>query len=117
MRLNDFELVIANVLPCYWYEEGNGKEEFYIDEQNCDYHKFIDSNIFNNNEKETRKWWKIMLYKPSNVKDITKETYPLCKWLVEDSYHSMRNIYDNDDDDIDYEKYEWDFTNHCIKRD
>ena len=26
-------------------------------------------------------------------------------------------VYDDSDDNIDYEHYEWDFKNHCVKKD
>ena len=116
MKLKDYDLIIANIMPCYWYIEGDNQEKYYIDEQTCDWYNFIENDDFNNNDRETRKWWKIMLYKPSNIdiKDVKKEQ---CKWLVEDCYHTMLTIYDSDDDYTDYEQYEWDFTNHCIKKD
>lgn len=117
MRLNTFDLIITNIMPCYWYIEGDEHEKYYIDEQTCDWYNFFENDEFNNNEKETRKWWKIMLYKPSNIdtKDIKKEQ---CKWLVDDCYHSMINIYDKEEvDESEYLKYEWDFKNHCIKKD
>lgn len=117
MKLNDYELVISNVMPCYWYDEDIGKYSFYIDEQTCDEHKFFDNNDFSINEKETRKWWKLMLYKPNDIEKVTKDNIKCCKWLVEDCYHHMINVYDDPQDDTDYEKYEWDFKNHCIKKD
>lgn len=39
----------------------------------------------------------------------------LCKWLVNESYHEL--VYDDSDDDTDYEYYDWDFKNHCVKKD
>mgnify|MGYP006921149010 FL=1 len=116
MKLNEYELCKAFIMPCYWYIEGEEHEKFYVDEQTCDWYNFIENDEFNNNEKEIRKWWKIMLYKPSNIetKDLTEEQ---CKWLVNGCYHDMINIYDDKEDDTDYEKYEWDFKKHCIKKD
>ena len=46
-----------------------------------------------------------MLYKPKGTKDLDK-----CKWLVSESYSDYIG-----NNDTDYEKYEWDFKNHCIK--
>lgn len=49
------------------------------------------------------------------IKHVDKNNIHLCKWLVNESYHEL--VYDDSDDDTDYEYYEWDFKNHCIKKD
>ena len=108
MKLDNYELVISFAMPCYLYIEGESKEKFYVDEQTCDYY------LFNDKDAEP-KFWKIMLYKPNNIKHVDKNNIHLCKWLVNESYHDF--VYDDSDDDTDYEYYEWDFKNHCVKKD
>ena len=107
MKLDNYELVISFAMPCYLYIEGESKEKFYVDEQTCDYY------LFNDKDAEP-KFWKIMLYKPNNIKHVDKNNIHLCKWLVNESYHEL--VYDDSDDDTDYEYYEWDFKKHCIKK-
>lgn len=94
-------------MPCFWYEEGMPHEIYYVDEQTCDYQHF---GLNYDNEIKT-KWYKIMLYKPKGMTITGTENLDKCKWLVSDSYSD----YLGSDDDTDYEKYEWDFKNHCIK--
>jgi len=107
MKLTDYELVISNIMPCYFFIEGDKAEKYYVDEQTCDYYNFKTENDYD------KKFWKIMLYKPFDIKKLTKENIKECKWLVEDCYHNY--IGDTSDDNTDYEKYEWDFKNHRIK--
>lgn len=115
MKYENYELITSMVMPCCWYEEGDEQESYYIDSQTCYYQKFFNNEKFNTEEKETRKWWIIQLYKPAEIENLTEDQYHLCKWLVSECYHDMNNIYDREDQDIDYEKYEWNFKNHCIE--
>lgn len=95
-------------MPCFWYEEGMSHEKYYVDEQTCDYQHFgLDYDI----DQVKNKWYKIMLYKPKGVIIKGTENLDKCKWLVSESYSE----YIGSDDNTDYEKYEWDFKNHCIK--
>lgn len=112
MKLDNYELVISFAMPCYLYIEGESKEKIYVDEQTCDYYLFKDID-------NVPKYWKLMLYKPDNIEHVNKGNIHLCKWLVNESYHDFVSNDDNDDsnDDTDYEYYEWDFKNHCIKKD
>lgn len=120
MKLEGYEPIIAFAVPNYWYEEGTKKEHFWADSQNLWYYKFSewltengiedsDGNpILDENgepKKDPRKWYIIAPYKPEGTK-ITEENKDLVKWLVEDCYLGE-----------DYEYYEWDFDNHCIKKD
>lgn len=108
MKLDNYELIISFAMPCYLYIEGESKEKFYVDEQTCDYYLFNDID-------NVPKYWKLMLYKPNNIKHVDKNNIHLCKWLVNESYHDF--ISDDSNDDTDYEYYDWDFKNHCIKKD
>ena len=103
MKYTDYELCISFVMPCFWYEEGMTHEIYYVDEQTCDY-QHLGYDIKN-------KWYKIMLYKPKGMTITGTENLDKCKWLVSESYSDLLGS----DDDTDYEKYEWDFKNHCIK--
>ena len=121
MKLENYEYLKSWCVPQYWYEEGKPREEYWVDSQNLDYHKFIEEMIdiglideeYNpikdengEDKKDPRKWWIIAPYKPKGV-TITQDNSDLIKWLVSESYHS----------DDDYEFYEWDFGKHCIKED
>ena len=75
-------------------------EIYYVDEQTCD-----NQHLFEFDSLGKTKWYKIMLYKPKGIKDLDK-----CKWLVSESYSDYIG-----NNDPDYEKYELDFKNHCIK--
>ena len=112
MKLDNYELVISFAMPCYLYIEGESKEKFYVDEQTCDYYLFKDID-------NVPKYWKLMLYKPNNIKHVDKNNIHLCKWLVNESYHDFvsNDDKDNSNDDTEYEYYEWDFNKHCIKLD
>lgn len=100
-------------MPCYWYSESLKHEIYYVDEQTCDYQQF--SIDYRNIDNIKEKWYKIMLYKPNDLIIKNSDDIKKCKWLVNDSYTNYINNIDNDDND--YEKYEWDFVNHCIKKD
>ena len=65
MKLDNYELVISFAMPCYLYIEGESKENFYADEQTCDYYLF-------NDKVPEPKFWKIMLSKPNNIKHVDK---------------------------------------------
>lgn len=47
MKYENYELVIANIMPCFWYEEGDEQEQYYVDELTCDCRKFYDNKEFN----------------------------------------------------------------------
>lgn len=123
MKLENYEFIKNWCVPNYWYEEGKPREEYWVDSQNLFYHKFYqdfydlglvddDGNPIKDengeDKKDPRKWWLISPYKPKGV-TITEENEDLIKWLVEESYL--------DSEEKDYEFYEWDFENHCIKED
>lgn len=107
MKYINYELCISFIMPCFWYEEGMPHEIYYVDEQTCDYQHFG----LNHDNEIKNKWYKIMLYKPKGMTITGTENSDKCKWLVSESYSD----YLGSDDDTDYEKYEWDFKNHCIK--
>lgn len=69
MKLSDYELVIANNMLCYFFIEGDRAEKYYVDEQTCDYYNFKTENDYD------KKFWKIMLYKPSDIKKLTKKKH------------------------------------------
>lgn len=100
MKYIDYELCISFIMPCFWYEEGMSNEIYYVDEQTCD-----NQHLFECDSLGKTKWYKIMLYKPKGIKDLDK-----CKWLVSESYSDYIG-----NNDPDYENYECDFKNHCIK--
>ena len=110
MKLKDYEYIIDSITPSFWFEEGMDKEEYFVDSQNLYCIKF--ANFPNNEGKEDdRKWWIISPYKPKGMK-INETNKHLIKWLVEDCY--KENMCG---DECEYEFYEWDFKNHCIKED
>lgn len=100
----DYILMSGWVMPCYWYEEGKDREEYWVDSQNMDYYKFVEDleDEDGNEIEDTRKWYVISPFKPKDVV-ITEDNEGLVKWLVSSSYN---------DEGI---KCEWDFDKHCIK--
>ena len=95
--------LIGNVVPVYRFVEGEKKEEFWIDAQNCDYYTYCNEEY----DEETsllggKNWWIMWPYVPEGTKneEVTKE---IVRWVVD--FSSVNN-------DIDKE---WDFENHKVK--
>lgn len=124
MKLEGYEYLTTFAVPNYWYEEGDKKEHYWADSLNLYYYKIfkwlkeneiindkgehiLDEN--NNAKKDPRKYYIIAPYKPIGTIVTKDNAKDLIKWLVEECYL--------DNDDINYEYYEWDFDNHCIKLD
>ena len=100
MKLEGYEYCASFATPAYYFEEGMDHEEYWVDSQNLVYHKFMDTNDY-----ENKKWYIISPYKPIKEKP-TKENI---KWLVEECYLDFKN------NENTHEFYEWDFNKHCIK--
>ncbi len=93
----------GNVVPVYRFIEGDKKEEFWVDAQNCDYYTYNDEDF----DEETqlingKNWWIMWPYVPEGTKNenVTNE---IVRWMVDFSSVS---------DDINKE---WDFDNHKVK--
>lgn len=113
MKEENYELVCAVVTPAYTYIEGEKREKYWVDDQNMLYHFFYDEEHGDGETYvETRKYWVISPYKPKGTKITPENADSLIKWLVSFSWHTSTHP---EHDDIEYDLYEWDFENHCIK--
>lgn len=65
MERVDYEELKCAILPCFLYYEGAKKEEYWIDIQNCFYHKIDDDELWE------KPHWIITPYKPTGT--IVKE--------------------------------------------
>lgn len=104
--MQGYEIITAFVRPAYSYIEGEEREHYYLDSQNCFYHEIVIATDDECKRKDGKKYWIIEPYKPEGI-TITEENYEeiksQIKWLVS---------YSSEDDDEDKE---WDFNNHCVK--
>ena len=104
--MEGYEQINAFVTPAYSYVEGNKREHYYYDSQNCFYHELFIATGDDGKRRDGKKYWIIEPYKPEGI-TITEENYEevksQIKWVVSCSSE------DND------EEKEWDFDKHCVK--
>lgn len=99
MERVDYEELKCAILPCFLYYEGVKKEEYWVDIQNCFYHKIDDDELWE------KPHWIITPYKPTGTVVKEDDDPNIIRWFVSLS----KNCVDNDK--------EWDFVNHCPKDD
>lgn len=115
MKLEDYDYVRSFVTPVYTYIEGEKREKYWVDDQNMWYHFFKEEDLDEyDTYVESRKYWVIAPFKPKGTTINAENADKLIKWLVAFSWHTSSHP---EHDDVEYNCYEWDFENHCVKLD
>lgn len=99
----DYQILDNEIRGCYRYVEGDERESFWVDSQNCYYYTYEDEDAHFDDKTQLlngKRWWMIDPVKPHGT-IITKENQNLVKWVV----------FDGTDDKDSFK--EWDFKNHC----
>lgn len=105
--MEGYEIIKAIVRPAYSYIEGDPKEHYWVDSQNCWYHLICEETDEKTDQRfDGKKYWIIEPYKPVGIQ-ITKENY-------EDIKHSIKWLVTDTSEKLDEER-EWDFEQHKIK--
>lgn len=105
--MEGYEIIQSWVRPAYSYVEGDERERYWVDSQNCYYHIVCEETDEKTDKRfDGKKYWIIEPYKPVGViltEENFKELQPQIKWLVTDTSEEI------------HEEREWDFDNHCVK--
>ena len=99
MTIDNYEYLKNFVVPCYRYIEGEKKEKYWVDIQNCEYFTYDKVDDSNGLFRGKKNFWIIWPCKPKGV-TLTEDNQDLVKWFVCDS---------SVEED---ENLEWDFDNH-----
>lgn len=102
--MEGYEIIRAFIRPAYSYIEGDNRERYWVDSQNCYYHIVCEETDEQTNLRfDGKKYWIVEPFKPKDIV-LTAENWSenknKIKWLVTDT-----------SEDCDSET-EWDFKEH-----
>lgn len=104
--MDGYEIIKNWCRPAYSYIEGDKKERYWVDSQNCWYHMICEETDEKTDKRfDEKKYWIIEPYKPIGIQitnDNFEEIKPKIKWLVTDT------------SEVDDRGKEWNFEKHQV---